>query len=74
MRYSWIYVVLIVGISLGGTGSLSLAAADGSVRSVQAFKVPVEAPDFTLKDLNGHNVTLSSLKGKFVLINFFTTW
>ncbi len=32
------------------------------------------APDFTLKDLKGNAVTLSSLKGKVVLLNFWATW
>ncbi|MDI6601048.1 MAG: TlpA disulfide reductase family protein [Thermoanaerobacteraceae bacterium] len=31
------------------------------------------APDFTLKDLNGNEVTLSKLKGKKVFLNFWTT-
>lgn len=30
--------------------------------------------DFTLSDLNGHPVTLSSLRGKVVLVNFWATW
>jgi peroxiredoxin len=32
------------------------------------------APDFTLKDMNGKPVTLSALKGKVVLLNFWATW
>jgi cytochrome c-type biogenesis protein len=32
------------------------------------------APNFSLKDLDGHAVSLSSLKGKPVLINFWATW
>src|SRR6266853_368981 len=32
------------------------------------------APDFTLKDIDGHIVALSALKGKPVLINFWATW
>lgn len=32
------------------------------------------APDFTLKDINGNNVSISSLKGKTLLINFWATW
>lgn len=32
------------------------------------------APDFTLNDLNGRPVSLSSFKGKYVLVNFWTTW
>ncbi|MAG14020.1 MAG: hypothetical protein CMN78_05435 [Spirochaetales bacterium] len=40
----------------------------------QVFREPVEAPDFTLKDLNGDDVSLSSFKGKFVFLNFWATW
>ena len=32
------------------------------------------APDFTLKDLNGKDVTLSSFKGKPVFLNFWASW
>ncbi len=32
------------------------------------------APAFTLEDLNGKKVSLSSYKGKAVLINFWATW
>ncbi|MDO8677163.1 MAG: TlpA disulfide reductase family protein [Acidobacteriota bacterium] len=30
--------------------------------------------DFTMKDLDGQNVSLSSYKGKVVLLNFWATW
>lgn len=32
------------------------------------------APDFTLKNLKGEEVSLSDYKGKIVLINFWATW
>ena len=32
------------------------------------------APDFTLRDLDGQTVTLSHLKGKVVLLDFWATW
>ena len=32
------------------------------------------APEFTLNDLTGRPVQLSSLKGKVVLLNFWATW
>ena len=32
------------------------------------------APDFTLQSLEGQSVTLSSLRGKAVLLNFWATW
>jgi cytochrome oxidase Cu insertion factor (SCO1/SenC/PrrC family) len=33
-----------------------------------------KAPDFVLQDLEGKNFRLSDLRGKVVLINFWTTW
>ncbi len=32
------------------------------------------SPDFTLKDLDDHDVSLSEFKGKVVLVNFWATW
>ena len=37
-------------------------------------KVGNRAPDFTLKNLDGQNVTLSSFRGKIVVVNFWATW
>jgi peroxiredoxin len=34
----------------------------------------IEKVDFTLKDLHGKNWTLSQLRGKIVLVNFWATW
>jgi len=33
-----------------------------------------EAPDFTLEDINGKPFTLSSLRGKYVLLDFWGSW
>jgi cytochrome c biogenesis protein CcmG/thiol:disulfide interchange protein DsbE len=39
-----------------------------------APRVGAEAPDFTLKDLSGNEIKLSTLRGKPVMINFWATW
>jgi len=39
-----------------------------------AVQVGKPAPNFTLTDIDGHRVSLSQLKGKPVLINFWATW
>lgn len=33
-----------------------------------------QAPDFTLKDLSGNDVSLSGYLGRPVIVNFWTTW
>nr|WP_300003444.1 redoxin domain-containing protein [Tissierella sp.] len=48
---------------------------EGPGKVVNAVPVVGEPlPDFTLKNLEGEDVTLSEIKGKIVLINFWATW
>jgi peroxiredoxin len=37
-------------------------------------RIPAPAPDFTLKDYAGREVSLSSLRGQVVMVNFWATW
>ncbi len=46
--------------------------ADAKAAKVQA--AGVDEQDFTLKDINGKDLTLSSLKGKYVLLDFWGSW
>ena len=39
-----------------------------------AIKEGVQAPDFTLDDINGKPLTLSSLRGKWVILDFWGSW
>jgi len=41
---------------------------------VEKFRVPVEAPDFTLTEVGGGKVSLKELRGKIILLNFFASW
>ena len=41
---------------------------------VEKFRVPVEAPDFTLTEAGGGKVSLRELRGKIILLNFFASW
>jgi cytochrome oxidase Cu insertion factor (SCO1/SenC/PrrC family) len=41
---------------------------------VEKFRVPVEAPEFTLQEIGGGKVSLKELRGKIILLNFFATW
>lgn len=37
-------------------------------------KLPVKAPEFSLPDHSGQQVSLASLRGRVVLVNFWATW
>ena len=51
------------------------AATDTPMPSLPIAPVPgAQAPDFTLTDLNGDEVTLGELRGQVVLLNFWATW
>lgn len=45
-----------------------------AVRAETAASLGYLAPDFTLTSLDGQNISLSSLRGTPVLLNFWATW
>lgn len=45
-----------------------------ATQELVAEDADVQKADFTLKDLHGKKVTLSELRGKIVLVNFWATW
>ncbi|WP_458629132.1 redoxin domain-containing protein [Winogradskyella sp. PC D3.3] len=47
---------------------------ENETKRLKASMLDDEAPDFTLTNLNGETVTLSSLKGKTVILDFWATW
>ena len=69
---SWLIGVVVVAAVI----ALFVAAhhrRNGAVHSAQSGG-PQAAPDFSLPDLSGATVTLSSFRGKVVLLDFWATW
>ncbi|SEW08552.1 Peroxiredoxin [Chitinophaga sp. YR573] len=42
--------------------------------NMTSVKIGQEAPDFSLPDLSGKKVSLSSFRGKYVLVDFWASW
>jgi thiol-disulfide isomerase/thioredoxin len=50
------------------------AAAAALSHELTALPEPRPAPDFTLEDMDGEPHTLSALRGKVVVVNFWASW
>ncbi|MBY9077326.1 redoxin domain-containing protein [Paenibacillus sp. HN-1] len=86
----WLWIALLVFLLAGSAFIYSRAQAGPQtplsgvapielLKAASGAKEPAEsgklrAPDFSLKDLNGRQVSLADYKGKIVVLNFWTTW
>lgn len=41
---------------------------------IKTLSKPLQAPEFSGKNLNGESIDLSKLKGKVILLNFWASW
>lgn len=57
-----------------GADSARPDSSTDSTSSVATESEPVMAPDFTVTDLDGNEISLSDYTGKPVIINFWATW
>ncbi len=67
LKLSFLKEILILSLCLG---ALLLLPQCSKEKETSAGL----APDFTLKTLDGREITLSQLKGKVVLLDFWATW
>lgn len=65
-----------ISLKKGGVAAaLFLLAALGCQKSASGAKASAEAaPDFTLTDISGKQVSLKDYRGKVVLVDFWATW
>ena len=75
----WILLALIGIIAalillLPGCGNRTKKNADQEIEATTLVKAGDTAPDFTAEMLDGEKITLSPLRGKVVLLNFWATW
>lgn len=80
MRMRWIYGVLsisfiwIVLAACDAVAQKYVAPAPPATDDADSLDAAWIAPDFTLDTLNGDPVTLSALRGGWVIVNFWATW
>ena len=52
----------------------ALEPMEKAAAAAMATEIGAIAPDFTLQSVNGDEVTLSSFKGKYLLVDFWASW
>lgn len=61
--------------SINETEEIRKEASSEVMSNVEVgVQVGMKSPDFKLKTLDGTNITLSEMKGKKVILNFWATW
>ncbi|MFQ5330407.1 MAG: TlpA disulfide reductase family protein [Thermodesulfobacteriota bacterium] len=69
--------IILVAVAAGVSFILPHSAIGGDLFSAMGVigpKVRVEAPAFTLTDVDGRERSLDDFKGKVILLNFWATW
>lgn len=67
-------VVMIFLTVFSFVWDLPVVSAQFLEAGVEKFRVAVEAPDFTLKELEGGKISLEELRGRLILLNFFAPY
>ena len=69
-----ILAVIVIGAHFADKATRLPKTTGDSLTKTESKDESKPEPDLTLKDLDGKDVTLASLKGKVVLVNFWATW
>ena len=71
IRRSFFAVSILFSLMIALTGCVS---PDSNTRRYGSALIEQPAPDFTLRDLKGNQVSLSDFRGQPVVLNFWATW
>jgi|HubBroStandDraft_6_1064221.scaffolds.fasta_scaffold177961_2 thiol-disulfide isomerase/thioredoxin len=69
-----ILAVIVIGAHFADKATRLPKTAAASLTKTESKDESKPEPELTLKDLDGKDVSLESLKGKVVLVNFWATW
>jgi hypothetical protein len=70
-------VAAALGLGLlapGGVGGADITKDPFDAMAIDRVAVPTPAPDVVFRTLDGSEVRVGDLRGRLVLLGFFTTW
>src|SRR5215472_15635925 len=74
MKKPWLYVLILAAFGIAAFQQNSAIPLPQSDASVPAGEIGSGLPEFSMKDLRGHEISSAGLRGKVVLIDFWATW
>ncbi len=74
MRVSLKFSMIVIILAAAAVAFTGCKSGGSQAAGLRAEKPLPNAPDVTFKDLQGKDVSLASLKGKVVVVNFWATW
>jgi peroxiredoxin len=74
MQRKRLLFLALAALGLAGCNQHSASPARSKEVAVAAGELGSRLPDFTVKDLQGREISSADLRGKIVLIDFWATW
>ena len=74
MLRQWVLVLVLAAVGLAGCNPHSASPARPKEDVLAAGEIGSRLPDFSVRDLQGRDLSSADLRGKVVLIDFWATW
>src|ERR1700689_1657472 len=74
MRVTLKFSLIVILLAAAAVGFVGCKSSGSQAAGLGTEKPLPNEPEVTFKDLQGKDVSLASLKGKVVLVNFWATW
>lgn len=68
------FVLILAGLALAGCNQHPASPPPRIQAAIAAGEIGSHLPEFSLKDLQGREISSADLRGKIVLIDFWATW
>lgn len=69
-----LFILSLAAVCLVGCNQHSASPPQPKETVIAAGEIGSRLPDFSVKDLQGHDISSADLSGKVVLIDFWATW
>jgi thiol-disulfide isomerase/thioredoxin len=74
MLRKYVFFMGLAAFGFARCGQHSASPPQPNEKIIAAGEIGSRLPDFSVKDLQGHEVSSADLRGKVVLIDFWATW